>query len=51
MLRQAGGVEVALARSTLRSLENTGRSLMPEGLEDGLDPQSLADLLAHLSAP
>jgi len=51
VLRQAGGVEVALARSALRSLENTGRSLMPEGLEEGLDPQSLADLLAHLSAP
>lgn len=51
VLRQAGGVEVALARGALRSLENTGRSLMPEGLEEGLDPQGLADLLAHLSAP
>jgi hypothetical protein len=30
-------------------LENTGRSLMPEGLEDGMDAQGLADLLAYLA--
>lgn len=48
-LRQAGGAEVVLERSRLKRWENTGRSLMPEGLEEGLDDQRLADLLAHLT--
>ena len=29
----------------------TGRSLMPEGLEEGLQLQDLADLIAFLRAP
>ena len=49
VLRQAGGLESALPRSRLGVLENTGRSLMPEGLEEGLDAQGLADLLAYLA--
>jgi len=51
VLRQAGGTEATIPRATLRSLENTGRSLMPEGLEDRLSPQDLADLLAYLAQP
>ncbi len=49
VLRQAGGVESVLPRSRLGVLENTGRSLMPEGLEEGMDAQGLADLLAYLA--
>lgn len=49
VLRQAGGQEVVVRRDSLVSLENSGRSLMPEGLEEGLDPKQLADLLAHLA--
>ncbi len=49
VLRQAGGQEVVIRRDSLASLENSGRSLMPEGLEEGLDPKQLADLLAHLA--
>ncbi len=49
VLRQAGGQEVVIRRDSLASLENSGRSLMPEGLEEGLDPSQLADLLAHLA--
>ena len=51
VLRQAGGTEISLPRDRLKQIENTGRSLMPEGLEEGLDAQQLADLLAHLAAP
>lgn len=51
VLRQAGATELSIPRPKLKSLENTGRSLMPEGLEDGLTPQQLADLLAHIAQP
>jgi len=50
LLRQAGGMEISIARDRLSQLENSGRSLMPEGLEEGLDAQQFADLLAHLAA-
>jgi putative heme-binding domain-containing protein len=49
VFRQAGGQEVVVVRERLTSLENSGRSLMPEGLEEGLDPRQLADLLAYLA--
>ena len=49
VLRQAGGLEATLPRPRLAVLENTGRSLMPEGLEEGMDAQGLADLLAYLA--
>ncbi len=48
-LRQAGGITVTLPRARLRRLENTGRSLMPEGIEEGLDDPHFADLLAYLT--
>lgn len=48
-LRQAGGAEVTLARADLTRCRPDGRSLMPEGLESGLSPSDLADLLAHLT--
>ncbi|MBN8246977.1 MAG: c-type cytochrome [Verrucomicrobia bacterium] len=48
-LRQAGGAEVTLSRADLTRCRPDGRSLMPEGLESGLTPSDLADLLAHLT--
>jgi putative heme-binding domain-containing protein len=46
-----GGGEVReLLRATVRDLQITGRSLMPEGLEEGWSTQDLADLLAYLTA-
>jgi hypothetical protein len=39
-----------LLRSEIESLESTGRSLMPEGLEKDLSRQDLADLIAFLTA-
>ncbi|MCC6491582.1 MAG: neutral/alkaline non-lysosomal ceramidase N-terminal domain-containing protein [Pirellulales bacterium] len=39
-----------LLRAELETLENTGRSLMPEGLEKDLSPADLTDLVAYLTA-
>jgi hypothetical protein len=44
----AGGTEQAILRSDLKSLRSTGLSLMPEGLEAGMSPQDLADLIAFV---
>ncbi len=48
-LRQPGGHETSLIRSDLKSVTSSGRSLMPEGFENGLNPQGMADLLAHIT--
>ena len=50
-LRAAGAQDTSFARSEIREIRATGRSLMPDGLEQGLTPQDLADLLAFLHAP
>ncbi len=50
-LRQAGGEELTWTTDQLNALRPEGRSLMPEGLEDGLDRESMADLLAFLTNP
>jgi putative membrane-bound dehydrogenase-like protein len=38
----------AVLRNEIASLQSTGASLMPAGLEAGMTPQSLADLIAFL---
>lgn len=50
-LRQLDGSELSFARSQIKSLTSTGRSLMPEGLEAVIDPQQMADLLDYLRTP
>ncbi|MGB0580353.1 MAG: hypothetical protein ACPGVU_11675 [Limisphaerales bacterium] len=47
-LRMPNGIRQQLMRSQIRSLTSQGLSLMPEGLEAGLTPQDLADLIAFL---
>jgi putative membrane-bound dehydrogenase-like protein len=47
-LTAAGDLKKTLLRSELKELKATGKSLMPEGFENGLTPQSIADLLAYL---
>jgi putative heme-binding domain-containing protein len=47
-LLQAQGLRSTLRRDQLKRLESTGTSLMPEGLEAGLSPQDLRDLVAFL---
>ena len=47
-LRQAGGKDVTILRNELKELNGGGRSLMPDGFENILSPQALADLIAYL---
>ncbi len=47
-LRRAQGVEETLLRSEIDQVRSTGQSLMPEGLEQGLNLQDMADLIAFL---
>jgi putative membrane-bound dehydrogenase-like protein len=47
-LLQAQGIRVVIPRAKLQRLESSGLSLMPEGLEVGLTPQQLRDLIAFL---
>jgi putative heme-binding domain-containing protein len=47
-LRQGNGSEAIVPRARIARMESTGRSLMPEGLEAGLSPQEMADLLEFI---
>lgn len=47
-LRRAEAKETSLLRADLEALRDTGRSLMPEGLEKNLDPQAMADLVTWM---
>lgn len=47
-LRAAGGTEAVLLREDVARMRSLGLSLMPEGLEAGLDPRQMADLVAFL---
>jgi putative membrane-bound dehydrogenase-like protein len=49
-IRIAGGAEVPILRSDLRQFSSTGRSLMPDGFENSLNPQALADLIAYITS-
>ena len=48
VLLQADERKVQIQRRDLTQLRSTGKSLMPEGLETGLTPQQLRDLVAFL---
>lgn len=50
-LRRAGDADQTLLRSQIKDLRAEVKSLMPEGLEDGLTPQEFADLLSFLEKP
>ena len=50
-LKMAGNVTKSVLRSEIASLKSTGTSLMPDGLEAALTPQSLADVIAYLKKP
>jgi putative heme-binding domain-containing protein len=47
-IRQADGVAVPINRTEIDTMESTGVSYMPEGLESQIDHQAMADLLAYL---
>ena len=47
-LRRAEGLEETVPRERIESLRSTGRSLMPEGFEQSIPPEQMADLLSFL---
>jgi putative membrane-bound dehydrogenase-like protein len=49
-LKTPGGLLRNIPRSDIVQVEHSDRSLMPEGIETGLTPQDLADLLEFLSS-
>jgi putative heme-binding domain-containing protein len=50
-IRRSDGTAEAVRRSAIQSLRSTGLSAMPEGLEEKIDAQAMADLLAFLAGP
>ncbi len=47
-LMQPGGLAEKILRSDVSEIKATGLSLMPEGFEQAITPQELADLIAYL---
>jgi putative membrane-bound dehydrogenase-like protein len=50
-LRQPNAPDTVIGRSRIKELKAEGKSLMPEGLEQGLTMQDMADLLSFLRQP
>lgn len=48
-LRQAYGKEDTISRANIAKMQSQGQSVMPEGLEQNLTPQDMADLLDFIS--
>jgi putative heme-binding domain-containing protein len=47
-LKRAEGASDTIPRDRIESISSTGLSLMPDGLEKGLSPQDLANLMAFI---
>jgi putative heme-binding domain-containing protein len=47
-LRVAGGAEQVLLRKEIKEIASSGVSLMPEGLEQGMTPEQMNDLVHYL---
>ncbi len=47
-VKMLGGAEVTIPRANIKGSTSAGQSLMPEGLEGGLDVQGMADLLTFI---
>jgi putative heme-binding domain-containing protein len=47
-LRGPNGTDTLVLRSQIDRMQPSGQSLMPEGLETGLTPQDMADLVEYL---
>jgi putative heme-binding domain-containing protein len=50
-LRRAGGESDTIFRAAIQELRGTGKSMMPDGLEEKLNVQQLADVLEFLRRP
>jgi putative membrane-bound dehydrogenase-like protein len=49
-LKRAGGETETIARADIKRMRSSGLSLMPENLEQGLDKQAFADMIAYILA-
>jgi putative heme-binding domain-containing protein len=49
-LVQSGGTSEKILRSDITQIRASGLSLMPEGLEQNMTPQDLADLISYLNS-
>ncbi len=47
-LKRAAGETETVPRSDIRRMKSSGLSIMPEGLEQGIDHQAMADLIAYI---
>jgi putative heme-binding domain-containing protein len=47
-LKRTGGVLETVLRQNIEEMTSTSRSLMPEGLEQTINPQEMADLISFL---
>jgi putative membrane-bound dehydrogenase-like protein len=47
-LRNTGGQETTISRQDIKALQSLGMSAMPAGLENSIDQQAMADLLAYI---
>ena len=47
-LQSAAGQTTTALRSSIKRIEASNLSLMPEGLEAGLQPQDMADLIDYI---
>ncbi|MBL9145547.1 MAG: c-type cytochrome [Verrucomicrobiaceae bacterium] len=50
-MKLAGNIVRSVLRSEIKDLKSTQTSLMPDGLEAALNPQTLADLIKYLQMP
>jgi putative membrane-bound dehydrogenase-like protein len=51
ILSPPGGEDIVLPRSNIQDMQPKPWSLMPEGLEAGLTPKTMADVLEYIAAP
>jgi putative membrane-bound dehydrogenase-like protein len=51
VLKTEDGNELVLPRSNIQSVQPQPWSLMPEGLEQGLSPNTMTDLIFYISSP
>lgn len=47
-LKRAEGIEEVILRTDIDEMQATGKSLMPENLEESLKPQDVADVMGYL---
>jgi len=50
-LKRANDVQETILRENIEEIAGSGKSLMPEGLEQKISPQQMVDLLAYLLGP